>query len=95
MRIRIEFLDLPMITDELGKQSFETDFEGQTLSDLVEELAFGVGRFRESLLEEDGRLKHYVLVCINGNDWVEPEKIAKTTVQAGDTITFMLLLSGG
>jgi molybdopterin converting factor small subunit len=95
MKVTVEFLSLPLITQPLGKKKIEVEFRGSTLSDLAGELGAKIKRAKDILLAGDGTIDNDIQVYVNGDDRVQREDIQSRKLSEGDTITFMLLVAGG
>ena len=85
MKVKIEILGVPMLSDVIGKKKFELDVPGKTVKDLLEELIRKYGtKVRKVLYGEKGTF-----------DPMIPADQHATTLNEGDTILFMILLAGG
>jgi hypothetical protein len=38
MKINVEFLGLPMVSDVIGKKRLKVDFQGETVKDVIDDL---------------------------------------------------------
>jgi sulfur-carrier protein len=79
---------------EAAKQKdVEIAVSGNTISDAIQAL---IGRYQalEPMLYQDGRLKQYVNVLLNGQT-VKGDQIASVTVKEGDEIALFPPVSGG
>ncbi|HUU00053.1 MAG TPA: MoaD/ThiS family protein [Myxococcota bacterium] len=95
MKIAVEFLSLPKVTRILGKKSIVIDFPGQTVADLIEQIATRYGPdVRGFLLDESGNLDMHFRVLLNGKDWVAREEMDRR-LQEGDSLRIMMLVGGG
>jgi molybdopterin converting factor small subunit len=95
MKVTVEFLSLPLITQPLGKKKIEIEFHGSTLADLARELGSKMNRVKDILLSSDGAIDSDIQVYINGADRVEREESDHRKLNEGDTVTFMMLVAGG
>jgi molybdopterin converting factor small subunit len=95
MKVTVEFLSLPLITQPLGKKKIDIEFHGSTLSDLAGELSSKINRVKDVLLASDGIIDNDIQVYINGAVQVQREEIESKKLSEGDTVTFMLLVAGG
>jgi len=95
MKVTVEFLSLPLITQPLGTKKIEFEFQGSTLSDLARELGSKVKRAKDVLLASDGAIDHDIQIYINGADQVPDEERQSKVLSEGDAITFMMLVAGG
>ena len=95
MKVTVEFLSLPLITQPLGKKKIDFELHGSTLSDLARGLGSKIKRVKDILLASDGTIDNDIQVYINGDVQVQREEIESKELSEGDTITFMLLVAGG
>jgi molybdopterin converting factor small subunit len=95
MKVTVEFLSLPLITQPLGKKKIDIEFQGSTLSDLAHELGSKIKRAKDILLRSDGAIDDDIQIYINGASQVEGDERQTKVLSEGDTITFMMLVAGG
>ncbi len=95
MKVTVEFLSLPLITQPLGKKKIDVRFQGETLADLARELGSKVPRAKDVLLASDGAIDHDIQIYVNGAGQVPDEQRQTKVLSEGDTITFMMLVAGG
>ena len=95
MKVFVEFLSLPLITQPLGKKKIEFEFQGSTLADLARALGSKIKRVKDVLLASDGSIDNDIQIYINSVNPVEREDSQNTILNEGDTITFMMLIAGG
>ena len=95
MKITVESIGLPNLGAVIGKKT-ELEFQGGTVSDLVDQLAgrFGAGD-RKTLLDREGRLDPTIQVMVNEEGFLAREGYSKRALQDGDRIRFVLLVDGG
>ena len=94
MKVTVEFLSLPLITQPLGKKKIDFEFQGSTLSDLAHGLGSKIKRARDILLRSDGAIDDDIQIYING-DRVQREESDSRKLSEGDAVTFMMLVAGG
>jgi molybdopterin converting factor small subunit len=95
MKIHVEFLGFPMVSDVIGKKNMELDIPGITVKDLIDELIRLYGnKVREAFYDEKGRFDVTLQVSLNGKIFIPADK-QHTPLNEGDTLIFMLLLAGG
>ena len=94
MKVTVEFLSLPLITQPLGKKKIDIQFQGSTLSDLARELGSKIKRAKDILLRSDGVIDDDIQIYING-DRVQREESDSRKLSEGDAVTFMMLVAGG
>jgi MoaD family protein len=95
MKIHVEFLGFPMVSDVIGKKNMELDIPGNTVKDLIDELIRLYGKkVREAFYDEKGRFDVTLQVSLNGKIFIPAGK-QHTPLNEGDTLIFMLLLAGG
>jgi len=95
MKVRIEIVGVPMLSDIIGMKKFELDVPGKTVKDLLEELTrkYGV-KVRKVLYDEKGAFDPMIQIAVNGEKWIPADR-HDTTLSDGDTLIFMILLAGG
>ncbi len=95
MKVKIEILGVPMLSDVIGKKKFELEVPGKTVKDLIEELIgkYG-GKVRNVLYGEKGIFDPMIQIALNGEKWIPADR-HDTTLRDGDTLIFMILLAGG
>ncbi len=95
MKIHVEFLGFPMVSDVIGKKNMELDIPGNTVKDLIDELIRLYGKkVREAFYDEKGRFDVTLQMTLNGKIFIPADK-QHTPLNEGDTLVFMLLLAGG
>ena len=75
-----------------GQRSIE--LEGKTLGDLFDRLWQDHPDLRARILDQDGKIYPYLAVNHNQKRLI-PEEIDRVTLQDGDTVEVMMLVSGG
>ena len=94
MKISVEFLGFPMVSNVLGKR-LELDIPGSSVKDLIDELVRRHGRkIENAFYDEKGTLDVTLQMMINGK-LIGSADIHSSSLNEGDTLTFMLLLAGG
>ncbi len=95
MKVRIEIVGVPMLSDVIGMKKFELDVPGKSVKDLLEELTrkYGV-KVRKVLYDEKGAFDPMIKIAVNGEKWIPADR-HDTTLNDGDTLIFMILLAGG
>ena len=95
MKVNIEIVGVPMLSDVIGKKKFELDVPGKTVRDLIEELIRKHGpKVRKVLYGEKATFDPMVQIALNGEKWIPADR-HDTTLRDGDTLIFMILLGGG
>jgi MoaD family protein len=95
MKVRVEIVGVPMLSDVIGKKKFELNIPGQTVKDLIEELIRKYGqKVRKVLYGERGTFDPMIQIALNGEKWIAADR-HDTTLSEGDTLIFMILLAGG
>ena len=95
MKITVEFLSLPNVVKKVGSKQVVLDFSGNTVNDLIGEVARKYGRDIEKfLLDEGGRLDMTLSVAINQQEWIRHSQFDRP-LQDGDRVTIMMLVAGG
>jgi len=95
MKITIEFLGLPKLSERVGKKR-EIDMQGRTVMDLVVQLGrqFGDG-VKMTLLDTQGRLNPEIQVLLEDEGFLPRASLAQKPLKDGDTVKFLLLAGGG
>jgi len=95
MKVRIEIVGVPMLSDIIGKKKFDFTVPGKTIKDLIEELIRKYGiRLRKVLYGEKGIFDPMIQIALNGEKWIPADR-HDTILKEDDTIIFMILLAGG
>ncbi len=95
MKINVEFLGFPMVSDVVGKKKMSLDVPGNTVKDAIDELIGLYGKkVKDSFYDEKGNLDVTIQMMLNGKLFA-PADIQSPSLNEGDTLTFMLLLAGG
>lgn len=95
MKIQVEFLGIPMVSDVIGKKKLELDISGNTVRDVLEELTHRYGKkVVEALYDPQGNFDLMIQVSLNGKTILSPDQ-HDTPLKEGDSLLFMLLLAGG
>jgi MoaD family protein len=95
MKVRIEIVGVPMLSDVIGKKKFELNVPGKTVKDLIEELIRKYGtKVRKVLYAEKGTFDPMIQIALNGEKWIPADR-HDTKLNDGDTLIFMILLAGG
>ena len=94
MKIELKLL-LPALPEVIGGTELEIEFDGETVSDLIDYLVAQYGRkAKQALFDERGRLDHVVQILLNGEEWVHHDRLDRT-LKDGDHVFFMIMLAGG
>ena len=95
MRINIECLTMPTLSRLIGKRT-RLEISPGTLNDVITTLINQHGpQVEELLLDDEGQLDTTVQVMINNEGVLAWKQYASRTLKDGDTIKFILLVSGG
>ncbi len=95
MKINIEFLGFPMVSDVVGKKKLELDISGNTVKHVIDELIKLYGKkVRDALYDQEGNFDPMIQIALNGKSFI-PSNKHDTPFNDGDSLTFMLLLAGG
>lgn len=95
MKINVEFLGFPMVSDVVGKKKLELEFSGNTVRNVIDELIRLYGKkVREAFHDAKGDFDVMIQVTLNGKTFI-PADQHDTPLNEGDTLVFMLLLAGG
>jgi MoaD family protein len=95
MKIVVELLGLPMVSDVIGKKRLEVDFQGETVKDVIDELINRYGKkMRDAFYDAEGNFDMMIQITLNGKSFITADK-RNTPLKEGDSLIFMLLLAGG
>jgi len=94
--VKIELkIYLPMLSEVVGRDLLEIEFEGATASDLLGHLTKTYGKgAHNALLDDQGKLDVEVQLLRNRRDWITQENL-DTALKDGDHVTIMVLMAGG
>jgi molybdopterin converting factor small subunit len=96
MKVRVEIVGVPMLSDVIGKKKFELDIPGRTVKELIEELIRTYGpKVRKVLYGEKERFDPMIQIALNGEKWISADRHDTVVLDDGDTLIFMILLAGG
>ncbi len=96
MKINVEFLGLPMVSDVVGQKKLELVFSGKTVQDVIDELVRQYGKkVRNAFYDSEGKFDVMIQVALNGKSFIPPERHQSSLLSEGDTLMFMILLAGG
>ena len=95
MKIHVEFLGFPTVSDVIGKKKLDLEIAGNTVRNAIDELISIYGKkVREAFYDEKGDFDVMIQVTVNRKTFV-PVHQQHNSLNEGDTLTFMLLLAGG
>jgi MoaD family protein len=95
MKIDVEFLSVPLISEGIGKKNLEVDISGETVQDVIDELIRRFGeKVRDTLYDQEGNYNLMVQIAHNKKS-VIPFNELHTPLKEGDNLTFMMLVTGG
>lgn len=95
MKINLEFLGFPMVSDAVGKRKLELNISGATVKDVIDELINRYGKkVRDAFYDTQGSFDLMIQISLNGKSFIPPDK-HNISLNEGDTLVFMLLLAGG
>ncbi len=72
----------------------KVELEVSTLSEMIEKLEEDFPGFRDRLIDEDGELRYFVNIYVNGED-VRFLKGLDTSTNSGDEISIVPAVAGG
>ena len=94
MKIGLKII-LPVLPEAIGRKELEVEFDGETVSDLIDHLIAQYGRkAKQALFDERGQLDPMVQILLNGEEWVTHDRLDRT-LQDGDHVVLMFMLAGG
>jgi molybdopterin converting factor small subunit len=97
VKIKIEVLGLPALSQAIGKQEIELPITGRpvTVQRVIDQMIQAFGSSAERVIrDDDGRLDPTIQIALNGKKFITRDEL-DTVLKAGDTLTFMLLMAGG
>ena len=95
MKIHVEFLGFPTVSDVIGKKKLELEIPGNTVKNAIDELIRLYGKkVREAFYDEKGGFDVMIQIAVNGKTFI-PANQHHSPLNEGDTLAFMLLLAGG
>ena len=84
-----------MASDVVGMKKLELDISGNTVQNVLDELAGLYGKkVREAFYDEEGNFDVMIQIAVDGKVFIPADK-HHTPLNEGDTLIFMLLLAGG
>jgi hypothetical protein len=96
MKIQVEILGLPMISDVIGKKTLDVDISKGSVKEVLDELTHRYGKkVREAFYDPDGNFDISIQAALNGKSFITADQHLSPVIKEGDTLTFMLLLAGG
>jgi molybdopterin converting factor small subunit len=95
MKIQVEFLGLPMVSDIIGTKKLVLDVSGEKVKDVMDELIRRYGKkVRDTFYDTDGRFDPMIQIALNGKSFIDADR-HDTVLNEGDNLVFILLLAGG
>jgi molybdopterin converting factor small subunit len=71
MKINVEFLGLPMVSDVVGKKKLELEVSGNTVKDVIEELINRYGKkVRDAFYDAQGNFDLMIQIALNGKSFI-------------------------
>ena len=72
----------------------KVDLEVDDLSQMIDKLESDYPGFKERLLDEEGELRYFVNIYVNGED-IRFDQGLKTSIKSGDEISIVPAVAGG
>ena len=72
----------------------KVELEVDDLSQMIDKLESDYPGFKERLLDEDGELRYFVNIYVNGED-IRFDAGLKTSIKSGDEISIVPAVAGG
>lgn len=95
MRINLDIRLVPDLAELVGKDEIDFEFEGETISDMVNELVSKYGaKAREALYDSGGRFDGMIQIILNKEKWIRSDDLS-TPLKDDDGVSLMLLIGGG
>lgn len=96
MKINVEILGLPMISEVLGKKKLEVDISKGTVKEVLDELMRRYGKkVRDGFYDSEGNFDLSIQTVLDGKSFIKVDEHQNPLIKEGATVTFMLLLAGG
>ena len=95
MKIHVEFLGFPTVSDVIGKKKLDLEIAGNTVRNVIDELISIYGKkVREAFYDEKGNFDVMIQITVNRKTFISANQ-HHSPLNDGDTLAFMLLLAGG
>jgi molybdopterin converting factor small subunit len=79
----------------IGSKTITMDYSGQTVQELVHQVADKYGKdVARFLLDEKGQMDMTLKVVCNKEEWLKPDQMQRP-LEDGDRVTIMMLVAGG
>ncbi|MCY3692635.1 MAG: MoaD family protein [Chloroflexota bacterium] len=72
----------------------KVELEVADLSQMIEQLESDYPGFKERLLDEEGELRYFVNIYVNGED-IRFDQGLKTSIKSGDEVSIVPAVAGG
>ena len=72
----------------------KVELEVDDLSQMIDKLEFDYPGFKERLLDEEGELRYFVNIYVNGED-IRFDAGLKTSIKSGDEVSIVPAVAGG
>jgi molybdopterin converting factor small subunit len=96
MKINVEFLGFPMVSDVIGKKKLELNIFGETVKDVIDELIKCYGnKVRDAFYDPYGNFDQLIQIAINNKSFISTDQHEIPLLEEGYKVAFMLLLAGG
>lgn len=93
--IKVKFVGLNHLTDQIGNHEFDVKLDGNTFGDLLRYLEQRFGPpFNETILNSDGEVDHTIQVVKNEEEWLQRDGF-DYRLQDGDELFFFMMIAGG
>ncbi len=95
MKINVEFVGLPMLSDVIREKKLELDLSGDTVKDVIDELIKRYGKkVGQAFYDAQGNFDTMIQIALNGKSFIPSDK-HDTPLNEGDSLIFVILLAGG
>lgn len=93
--IKVKFIGLNHLTDQIGKNEFDVKLDGNTFGDMLRylEQIFGPP-FRKAILNGEGEVDHTIQVVKNEEEWLARDGF-DYRLHDGDELFFFMMIAGG
>ena len=93
--IKIKFMGLNELTNEIGNNEFDIQLEGDTFGDALNYLENKFGSaFKKAVLNDRGEVDSMIQVVRNEDEWLARDGFS-SPVEEGDELLFFYLIAGG
>lgn len=90
-QVELQVVGVPSLA-EVGR----TTLQAYNVAELIDQLTLKFGpKVKQSLFDDNGHVDLTVQILINGQTWVERDKLKTTRLKDGDTVLILGAMAGG